>query len=190
MSAGAAPAAATSSPALTNWQSALISFKKAGASVAENKFAEAKVELVTASTNLATPYNVMAAQFVTNLDSISTNKADAKNPAQRKAITELCADLRAYDAALQLQSAGSSADDLADDPTYAWRLLEVGKTDAAVAEYRRKLRDEAVETFAIYFKEQIRLAEQRAANLTNAQFSLELVRNHYLKDLEQKADSL
>ena len=183
-------ARADSSSALTNWQAALRSFQKTGASIGEDKLDRARTELAAASTNLAPPYSTMATQFATRLASAIATSPDAKNPGRLKAMVKLCADLRAYDVALRLQSAASSAEELTDDLTYAWRLFEAGNTKAALTEYKHKLAEETVDTFADYYREQIRLAEQRAENLTNVQFSLDLVRLHYLKGLEEKADSL
>ena len=178
------------SGALTNWQAALRSFQKIGTHIGDNNFDQARTELNAASTHLAPPYDTMAATFATRLASVLATSPDLKNPARLKATIELCADLRAYDVALRLQSATSNAEDLADDPTYAWRLFESGNIKAALTEYRRKLAEETIENLADYYREQIRLVEQRANNLTNVQFSLEFVRGHYLKTYEEKADSL
>ena len=176
--------------ALTNWQVALNCFQKAGASIGENKFDRARTELAAASTKLALPYSTVAAQFVTRLDSAIAISPDPKNAKRLKATVMLCAELRAYDVAVRLQSAASSAEDLEDDLTYPWRLFEAGNTKAALIEYKRKLAEETVDTFADYYREQIRLAEQRADNRTNVHFSLDLVRFHYLKGYEENADSL
>jgi len=181
---------ADSASALTNWQAALKSFQQAGASLGEAKPDRARIELAASSTNLASPYSLMATQFATQLDSAIATSSDPKNPKRVKAVVKLCAELRAYDVAVRLQTAASSAEELADDLTYAWRLFEAGNLKAALAEYKRKLAEETVDTFADYYREQIRLAEQRAGHQTNVQFSLDLVRLHYLKGLEEKADSL
>lgn len=186
--AGQSPTVAVG--ALTNWQVALKCFQNAGASIGQDKPDQARVELTAAATNLPPPYSTMAAQLATQLGSALGPSADPKSPKRVKALMKLCAELRAYDVALRLQSATSSAEDLEDDPTYAWRLFETGQLPAALAEYQRKLAAETVENFADYYRDTIRLVEQRATNLTSVPFALQLVRLHYLKGLEEKADSL
>jgi len=184
--ATAAPGAA----ALTNWQSALDCFKQAGARIGDNKLAEAATALSAGSTNFAAPYNSMAAAFAGQLESIRKSPADPKDPKRTRATIQLCAALRAYDVAVRLQAASNTAEDLADDPAYAWRLFESGNLAGALAAYRRKLQDEAVESFVNHYREQIRLVEERPANLTNVSFSLRLVKEHYLRGFEEKADVL
>jgi len=99
--------------------------------------------------------------------------------------------LRADQAALQLQTPPGSktpSEDSADDALYAWRLLESGDTKAALAEYQRRFAKELVEIWQSYYQEQIRLIQQRATNLSSPQFAIDLVKEHYLKGLETRAD--
>jgi tetratricopeptide (TPR) repeat protein len=174
--------------ALTNWLTALDAFRKAGADIGDGKPAQAKTELAAASTNLAAPYADMARQLNAKLGAALA--LEDKSTRQLKALVQLCAQLHAYDAALRLQSASVDAAELGDDPAYAWRLFETGNITAALAEYKRRLAEEMVDNFRQNYQEQIRLVGQRAANLTNAAYSLRLVQQHYLRGLEEKADAL
>ncbi len=174
--------------ALTNWLIALNTFRQAGADLGDGKPAQAKADLTTASTNLAAPYADTARQLNAKLGAALT--LEARSPRQSKALVQLCAQLHSYDAALRLQSASVPAAELGDEPTYAWRLFETGDTKAALAEYKRRVVDEMVETYQQHYRAQIQLVEQHAANLTNVAFSLRLVREHYLRGFEEKPDSL
>src|SRR5262249_49650157 len=175
-----------SSSALTNWLAATSTFQKVGGFIGEEKTAQAKTELTAATTNLPPPYNTTAAQFLPQLASalkLSTNRAD---PQRLQALITLCTDLRAHQAALQLQKnqGNASSDQLADDLLYAWRLLESGDTKAGLAEYERRASKEPVETWQTYYQEQVHLIQQRATNAGNAQFAIEIVKERYLKGLE------
>jgi tetratricopeptide (TPR) repeat protein len=184
-----AQTAADGGSAMLNWQAATTAFKKAGAFVAEEKYTEAKNELGVAASTLPAPYNKMAIEFVTQLESglnVSTNRADARRV---HALVELCSELRAHQAVLQLRSkypdAGGTA---SDDPLYAWRLFESGDAKGALAEYERKAAKEIIDTWQTYYQVQARILRERAANPTNAQPAIDLVKEHYLKSLETHAD--
>lgn len=187
----AAPAPQEPARALTNWSAAVSSFRKAGAFIGQQKVSEAKVVLSSGTTNLAAPYKKLAAEFLSQLDSalkLSTNQSD---PRRLQALINLCTGLTAYEAALRLQTgtnANAAAADLGDDALYAWRLFGSGDTKAALAEYKRRLEKEPVEFWQDYYREQIRLLEQRPAALTNAELAIETTREHYLKNLESQAD--
>ena len=187
----AAPAAPGSARGLTNWLVAVSSFRKAGALIGHQKISEAKAELSSGTTNLASPYKSLAAEYLSGLDSalkLSTNQSD---PRRLKALIALCTGMTAYEAALRLQTgtnANATADDLTDDELYAWRLFGSGDTKAALAEYKRRLEREPVEFWQDYFREQIQLLEKRPAALTNAQLAIETTREHYLKNLESQGD--
>ena len=177
--------------AVTNWLVAASSFRKAGALVSKHKYTEAKAALNSDTTNLAAPYKNLAAGFLAQLDSalkLSTNQSD---PRRLEALIGLCTSLTAYEAALALQtgpSAKDSANDLKDDAMYAWRLFGSGDVKGALAEYKRRLEQEPIEFWQDYYREQIRLLEQRPAALTNAQLAMETAKEHYLKNLESQAD--
>ena len=178
-------------PALTNWQAATSRFKQAGDFIGEDKYALAKAELSAGTTNLALPYRTMASQFLAQLDSALQLSTNRNEPHRLQALIELCSDLRAHQAALQLQTPQGSktpSEDSADDALYAWRLLESGDTKAALAEYQRRFAKELVEIWQSYYQEQIRLIQQRATNLSSPQFAIDLVKEHYLKGLETRAD--
>ncbi len=187
----AAQTGTNTSRALTNWLTASSSFKKAGAFVGQGKYSQARAALSAGTTNLATPYKNLAAELLSQLDStlkLSTNTAD---PRKRKVLVSLCSDLGAYEAAVRLQTWGgtnSSPEALADDAMYAWRLFDGGDTKAALAEYQRRLAKEEIDFWQQYFREQIRLLQERPATATNAQLALEAAREHYLKGLEARAD--
>ena len=178
-------------PALTNWQTALSRFKKAGAFIGEDKYALAQAELTSATTNLAPPYVALASQFLAQLNSALLLSTNRNEPQRLKALIELCGDLRAHQAALKLQTPSDGktpSEDSADDPLYAWRLLESGDTKAALAEYQRRFTNELVEIWQNYYQEQIRLIQQRATNPASPQFAIDLARERYLKGLETHAD--
>lgn len=176
--------------ALTNWLVALNTFRHAGALVGENKLTDARRELAAASTNLPSPFAAMAAQIAAKIAAASAVGTNSVGAGELRTRIKWCAQLHSYDAALRLQSASMPADELEDDSTYAWRLFESGNLSAALAEYKRRLAGEMVENFRQNYQDQARLAEQRAANLTNATYSLRLVQQHYLRGLEEKADPL
>jgi len=175
-------------PALTNWQTARLAFQRAGATIDEADLTSVRQQLTAASTNLPAPYGALAAKFAAQLE-VASRLPDGKDkPARSKALVDLCAALGAYDQALKLQAKFSDQEDLQDDPAYAWRLFESGQTQAAITEYRRRIKEEMVDTFAEHYREQLRLLVQRATNLNNVTFSLKLVKAHYLRGFEEKAD--
>lgn len=169
--------------ALTNWLTARLAFKAAATEIADGQTDRAKSKLANASAKLPPPYNGMATNFTARLVAAVSDEAT-----RRSALTELCAALGDYDAALRVQAKGADTEELQDDPAYAWRLFEAGRIADALKEYQRRLADEMVDTFRSHFQEQIQLVQQRAANLTNADFSLRLVQQHYLRGFEEKAD--
>lgn len=175
-------------PALTNWLTARVTFQRAGAKIAEADLDPARAQLAAASTTLPAPYNALAGKFVTQLETAAKLTNSTNNPARSKALVDLCAALGAYDQALKLQAGYYNPEELQDDPAYPWRLFESGQTPAAAAEYRRRIKEEMVETFAAHYKTQLRLLNQRATNLNSAAFSLVLVKEHYLRGFEEKAD--
>jgi len=179
---------AFANPALTNWQTARLTFQRIGSAIDETKPAPAQQQLAMAATNLPAPYGAMAVMFATQLEAAAKLPADKDNPARGKALVALCAAMGAYDRALKLQAKFADQEDLQDDPAYAWRLFESGQTDAAIAEYRRRIKEEMVDTFAEHYREQLRLLVQRATNLNNIAFSQKLVKEHYLRGFEEKAD--
>jgi tetratricopeptide (TPR) repeat protein len=176
-----------SPPALTNWQKALITFRKVGRLIGQANYQQAQTELSRGATNLPAPYGGMASQFLTRLESTLKQWPDQNDSRRKQTLVQLCAELHAYDDALRL-AGKRSAEELEDDPVYAWRLLESGDTKAAAAEYKRKLDDEPVDMWRDYYRNQLRLIEQRPTNLTNVTFTLEFVKLHYLSGYEEKAD--
>jgi len=179
-----------SSSALTNWQSALLSFRAAGAAIGKNNYPQAQAELSHSATNLPAPYNAMAAKYLDGLNSALNQFADAKDPRRQAALIKLCGDLRAYGVAIHLGGENRSTADPDDDPVLAWRLFESGDLKAAAKEYQRKLEAEFVDTWQDYYRTQLRLIEQRPTNLTSVSFALEFIKQHYLKGFEEKADQL
>jgi TolA-binding protein len=103
-------------------------------------------------------------------------------------LIELCTQLRAHQAALQLRAKSASANDPADDALYAWRLVESGDLKAGRAEYARKLSKEIIETWQEYYQKQIQLLDRRATNRAEVQFAVDMVNERYLKGLEADAD--
>jgi len=172
----AAESRPVSANAVTNWLVASSSFRKAGDSIGHQKFSEAKAVLSSGTTNLAAPYKNLATEYLSQLDAalkLSTNQCD---PRRLQALIGLCTSLTAYEAALTLQTgtnANVSANDLKDDAMYAWRLFGSGDVRGALAEYKRRLEQEPVDFWQDYYREQIRLLEQRPAALTNAQLAIE-----------------
>jgi tetratricopeptide (TPR) repeat protein len=177
--------------ALTNWQTALSSFKKTGAFLGQEQYAQAKAELSAGTTNLPTPYGNMATQFLARLESALKQASDPSDARRRQTLAQLCAELRAYPAAVRLSlpaGGDSAAAEARDEPAFAWRLFEAGDAPAALREYKRRLAEEQVDMWQSHYQEQIRLLEQRPANLTNVPFALQFVREHCLKGYEEKTD--
>jgi len=176
---------------LTNWLAASSSFKHGGDLIADEKYSEATAEFNSDTASFPAPYATMAAQFAFRLDSalkLSTNRDD---PPRIRALVDLCTDLRAHKAALRLvmpPGTNAPSEDVTEDGLYAWRLLESGDAKAALAEYERRLAKEEVEIWQNYYREQVRLIKERPANLTNAQFAIQVVKEHYMKGLETEAD--
>lgn len=187
----AGPASPDRARSQTNWLAATSSFKRAGDLIANDKYSEATAEFNFDTANFPAPYGTMAAQFAFRLDSalkLSTNRDD---PPRIRALVDLCTDLRAHKAALRLvmpPGTNAPSEDVTEDGLYPWRLLESGDTKAALTEYERRLAKEEVEIWQNYYKEQIRLIKERPANLSNAQFAIEVVKEHYMKGLETQAD--
>jgi TolA-binding protein len=176
-------------PALTNWQTAANHLQKTGALLAAREYRQAQAELTSSATNLPAPYARVAHLDLLQLEA-AFNRAKDDESARLDALSAVCMNLHAYQAAAQLKAAalaGSNADD-SDDDTRAWRLFETGKFKEATAEYQRKLAENQVSTFQDYYKKQIQLIEERPKSLTNVESSLELVREHYLKGFEGPAD--
>src|SRR4051812_31442283 len=184
ISAGAAPVATS---ALTTWQPAMVSFRKAGELIGREKFDQARAELGSSATNLPVPYSGMASEYLGKLDS-ALKISNAKDFKRLEALIQLCTDLRACDAAIRVRSReGKDAD--ADDTSIGWRLWESGNAKGALAEYNRRLAAETVDIWRDYWKEQVHLVEQLPANRTSVPFVVELVQKHYLKGFETKADT-
>jgi len=190
-----APAAPLDTPgaaALTNWQVALSSFQKAGAFIGQGKYAQAKTELASSTTNLPAPYGNMASEYRTRLEGALKQSSKDQRVLQLQAFVELCAELRAYPAAVQLMARLRKADpDDAEtvDQALPWRLLESGDVKAALAKYQRKETEEHVEMWKSYYRKQIDLIRRRPTNLANVEFATEYVREHYLTGYEEKADA-
>ncbi len=179
--------------ALTNWRAALVSFQKAGQSIAEKKYPQARTQLISSATNLPEPYGQMANQFLVRLDSTLKQATNSDEPMRLDSLVELCAGLRAYEAASRLRaSAQKPAEPVADagETDSAWYLFEMGKTNAAIAAYQREMAAETTRFFQDYYKRQIELIKRRGENSTNVQSAIEFVREHYLKGYEEKADNL
>lgn len=188
--AEAAPIPLTN-PALTNWQTALQTFTRAGRLLGCDCLPEARRALAAAALQLPAPYATMARSFLHRLDALPVAKDDERRAARLLALSELCADLRAWEASLRLRArAGESLapEACVDEPTLAWRLAEAGDTNAAVQAYRLKAEAEPVDTWREYFQAQIELLRERATRMTDVTFVLRLVQEHYLKGFEQPAD--
>ena len=176
--------------ALTNWEAAYSCFRTAGTFIANKEYQRAKTQLSTCATNLATPYNQLAQQFLIRLEATLNRPSDDEN-GRLEGLTDLCMNLHAYPAAAQLTAAartGSTPGEEHGDELRAWRLFENGKMAEAIAEYERKMAETSISTWQSYYKKQIELVQGRGANLTNVAFTLEFVREHYLKGFEGKAD--
>ena len=176
--------------ALTNWQAAYSCFRTAGTFIANKEFQRARTQLSTCATNLATPYNQLAQQFLIRLEA-ALNRPSGDEDGRLEGLTDLCMKLHAYPAAAQLTAAartGSTPGEERKDELRAWCLFENGKIAEATAEYERKMAETSISTWQSYYKKQIELVQGRATNLTNVPFALEFVREHYLKGFEGKAD--
>jgi TolA-binding protein len=191
IAASAAFAAQSSTPNssdLIEWQSADSLFQKAGNCIGQGEIEQAKKELTSRAGTLAAPYKKMASDFTGKLDAGVKLSTNAQDPKRVAALVDLCSQLRAHKAALQLQLKTATAADLADDALYAWRLVESGDVKAGRAEYARKLSAEIIETWQEYYQKQIRLLDERATNMTQVRFVLDWVNQRYLKGMEAEAD--
>src|SRR6266567_9069614 len=65
--------------ALTNWQAAYSCFRTAGAFIANKEYQRAKTQLSTCATNLPTPYNQLAQQFLIRLEATFNRPSDDEN---------------------------------------------------------------------------------------------------------------
>jgi tetratricopeptide (TPR) repeat protein len=177
------------SDASTNWLTTYNGLRKVGQLVAKKEYKQAQAELSSSATNLPAPYGEVARQSLLRLESVF-NKPAADDSSRLIDLSEVCMKLHAYHEAAQLRAAAGtkSEDDDAVDEMRAWRLFEVGQDKEAIAEYEHKLAEGQISTYAAYYTKQIELIRQRPANLTNAPFALDFVREHYLKGFEDKAD--
>ena len=175
-----------SQSSLATWQIPVDSFKKAGEWIGSDKYDRAREELSSDSTNFPAPYNSMAGEHLSKLDS-ALKISDPKDHKRLDQLVDLCTDLGACDAAMRLQSREKkNADD--DDLASAWRLWQSGDTKAALAEYHHKLDAETVDMWREYWKEQIRLLELIHTNRNSVPVTIELVQQHLLKAFEAKPD--
>jgi tetratricopeptide (TPR) repeat protein len=172
--------------ATTNWLVAQIEFQKAGELLGRNKFQDAEKSLRTAALELPPPYGEMAKEFAQRAGALPAEK---NTTARMESAAQLCAELQSYPAALKLRpSKKRAARDDDESAIPPWYLFESGNIKAAVAEYKRKLKNEYVDLYQDYYKKQIQMMEGRAANLSNVTAGLELVRERYLSGLEEEAD--
>lgn len=183
----ASPAASDES--LNYWQTPMNSFKKAGELIGHGGYNGARAELSYGMTNFPAPYNGIATQYLTKLDS-ALGISDLKDPKRRGELIELCAELRACDAALELKSEEKEKKKEPDDSdtASAWCLWETGNTQAALANYKHRLEAEPLETWQDYWSEQIHLIEQSRTNRDKVEYTIERVRKHYLKGFEIPPD--
>lgn len=175
-----------SQSSLATWQVPMNSFEKAGEWIGSDKYDRARAELSSDSTNLAPPYNKMAGDYLGKLDA-ALKISDANDTNRITQLVDLCTDLRAYDAALQLQSHLKKDPDN-EDLSSAWRLWQSGDAKAALADYRRKADAEPVEMWRVYWKEQVQLMEASRTNRDSARFAVMFVQQHLLRGYEAKAD--
>lgn len=174
--------------ALNYWQTPMKSFRNAGELIGRGDFKRARAELNDDAAKLHAPYAAMAADYAGMLDS-AVAISDPKDPKRLGELIELCTELRACDAALRLQSEGAKKDKpRGNDLESAWRLWETGDTKAALEDYKRKLEAEPVDTWQNYWTEQIRLIELSRTSRNKAAYTVELVRQHYLKGFELPPD--
>lgn len=171
---------------LATWQAPGENFRKAGEWIGSDKYDRARAALSSDSTNLAPPYNQMAAGYLGKLDA-ALKISDPKDTNRLGQLVDLCTDLRAYDAALQLQSRLKKDPDN-EDLSSAWRLWQTGDTKAALADYKHKVDAEPVEMWRVYWQEQVRLIEESRTNRDNVRFTVKFVEQHLLKGYEAKAD--
>lgn len=149
----------------------------------------ARAELNYGVTNFPIPYNGIASQYLDKLNA-ALGISDPKNSNRRGELIELCVELRACDAVLELKADGKKKKTEPDDSdtVSAWCLWETGNTEAALARYKRKLEAEPLETWQDYWREQIRLIELSRTNRDQVPYTIERVRQHYLKGLEIPPD--
>lgn len=181
-------AASPEETALNYWRTPMNSFRKVGELIGRGDLDKAGAELSYDATNFPAPYGPMAASFAKKLDS-AVEISDPKDSKRVDQLIELCTSLGACDAATRLQSKGRKKDKPhKNDPESAWRLWETGDTKEALADYKRKLEAEPVETWQNYWSEQIHLIELSRTNRNNIGFTVELVHQHYLKGFEVPPD--
>src|SRR5262249_32918352 len=103
--------------ALTNWLTATTSFQRAGVLVGSGKYVQAGGELASEKTTLPAPYGAMAEEYLAGLETalkLSTNKVDA---ARDRALLQVCTELRAYGAALDIERRGTTnEEELGEEP--------------------------------------------------------------------------
>lgn len=174
---------------LNYWQTPMDSFKNAGELIGRAKYDAAETELSSDATNFPAPYNSMAIERLEKLDA-ALKISNAKDTNRIAQLMDLCTELRASDAALQIQLEEKRKKKAPDDsdPESAWRLWETGNTEAALADYKRKLEAEPLDTWQNYWSEQIHLMELSRTNHNKVAFTTELVRQHYLKGFEMPPD--
>jgi tetratricopeptide (TPR) repeat protein len=175
-------------PALNNWKAAATTFEKTGELIAQGDYQQAKADLITAGATLPANYSTLAMEFLTRLESAVSLSTNLNDPARIESLIELCTSLGAHKAALQMESRRTVPSESLDEGLHAWRLFESGNAEASLKVYQRKLAKEIVDIWQDYYREQIRLIANRPANLTNASFSIDLVKHRYLKGLETQAD--
>src|SRR5258707_4919849 len=88
--ASISPGTAAPSPALTNWQAALLTFQKAGALIGEAKYPQARADLSHAATSLAQPYSAMANQRLEQLEAALKLSSKKESAEQGAAFSDLC----------------------------------------------------------------------------------------------------
>lgn len=176
---------------LAYWQTPMKSFQSAGELIGDGKPDRARAELNYGLTNFPAPYSRMAGDYIKKLDS-ALGISDLKDPNRLSQLVELCTELRACDAALRLQPEQEKKkhndQPASNDMESAWRLWETGDSKAALADYKRKLDEEPVPAWQNYWSEQVHLVELSRTNRNTASFTLELVRQHYLKGFELPPD--
>lgn len=184
----AGPTSSDKAP-LDYWQIPMDSFRKAGELIGHGRYDTARAELSYGMTNFPAPYNGIATQHLVKLDS-ALGISDAKDLKRRGELFELCAELRACDAALELKPEEKEkkmeTDD--NDTASAWCLWETGNTQAALANYKRRLEAEPLEAWQNYWSEQIHLIELSRTNRDKVGYTVERVRQHYLKGFEIPPD--
>jgi tetratricopeptide (TPR) repeat protein len=177
------------SQASTNWLKAADFFCRSGGLIEVTNLSPAREQLTAASAALPQPYDTMARKFLEQLTVASKLAVGDATHSRESSLVTLAAALGAYGNALKLQAAFCDTDALQEDQAYAWRLMESGRTQEAVAEYQRRIKDEMVETFAEHFRGQLALIAARATNGNSVPLALQTVRDHYLRGFEEQADS-